>query len=157
MAQKLDPKHKEMYERVMNTPTKKPAGQTPSGDSVGTSTPPGRSLSGAATEPEPKPNPKPETPAGQNPQGGAQKSAFLSSMPIQPSKTLGVKTFTFSGGKKKVSREEHKEEKAKAAATPHESKTKGEKKKASPLLIAIVIIGFVALWGLFWAFILGFI
>lgn len=145
MAQKLDPKHKEMYERVMNTPTKKPSGQTPSGDSVGTS----------PLEPEPKPNP--EVPAGQSPVGGAQKSAFLSSMPIQPSKTLGVKTFTFSGGKKKVNREEHKEEKAKAAATPHEAKTEGEKKKASPLLIMIVIIGFVALWGLFWAFILDFI
>jgi hypothetical protein len=125
MAQKLDPKMKEMYERVMKTPTKKPvtasqpSPQTPS--------------------PEPKPTPPP-----------SEKSPFLSSMPIQPAKNLGVKTFTFTGGKKKAAKEE-----------AHESSTaqtsKPEKKKASSFLIALVVLGFIALWGLLWAFIFKFI
>lgn len=141
----LSPELKEIYDRVMNTSatakTAAPAAPPPP-------ITPSPALS--HTPPPPTPGPSPAAhPAPARPSEITMPSvpdtadgALTSSPPRPVSVVDGTKPFSFSG----------------TASTPKEEAKPGEKKAGISMPILIVLgVAFVAVWGVFWLVILGFI
>ena len=85
--------------------------------------------------------------------------AFLSSMPVPSSRNLGIKAFIFNG-KKKIVKKEATEKPTVSHQQAHQNTTTEKPKTSKPAskqLIALVVVGLVITWALFWMFIFDFI
>lgn len=156
----LSPELKEIYDRVMNTSSpqatsseKGTAPQTTVASPPPPTSPPSSPLSTppppAPTAPKMTPPPLPDTPE-------ATPESALSSTPPRAISDIGSKPFSFSGTAKPLA---PVKEEVKAEKKEGEENVTEEKKKSSfsmPLLIGLGVL-FIAVWGIFWAVLLGII
>lgn len=138
----LSPELKEIYDRVMNT-SAAPKPSTPP-------TPPPHVEAPSSAHPTPPSQALHETPPAPHTSAGitmpslpdSADQALTSSPPRPVSIADGTKPFSFSG----------------TASAPKEEAKPGGKKSGISLPILIVLgIAFIAVWGVFWLVILGFI